>query len=341
MWGTNSLSQRYQSNNKISYELGRNTLIQNQANINNNNSNELNLFIQTPIKQLENIQNNNNYNNITPFRFDFNYYFGNLWSAGHIPNNQLLEQNINLSPTQLIKENLFFCKKSIEKSYKLTPISPPIKDNGNSQNNSNNSLNNYNSNTIVVNQNNNNLDNNNKTNEPYNIDNNSNMNINDLTKRNLLEVFNNAKNEQFLNDSHKEKRDSYNAMNKNININNKNELKNEIRKKNCNLQISHQIIFSSPRSIKKPKKLFECSGSTFATSSNKCGYKKRRFRKNNEQLSLLKKFYNEHKYWSKNQIKDISKKIGLKENKVYKWLWDQRNKEIKAAKFVVKKGNDP
>ena len=30
-------------------------------------------------------------------------------------------------------------------------------------------------------------------------------------------------------------------------------------------------------------------------------------------------------------------KISLKENKVYKWLWDQRNKELKATKFVVKK----
>ena len=37
----------------------------------------------------------------------------------------------------------------------------------------------------------------------------------------------------------------------------------------------------------------------------------------NEQILLLKKFYNEHKHWSKNQIKEISQKIGLKENKVF------------------------
>ena len=168
------------------------------------------------------------------------------------------------------------------------------------------------------------------------------MNINELSKRNLLEFFNNAKNDQFLNDNHKEKSVFNNVINRNININSKNELKNEIRKKNSNLQISHAFTFSSPRTINKQKKIFECSGSTFATnSSNKCGFKKRRLRKNNEQLSLLKTFYNEHKYWSKNQIKDLSKKIGLKENKVYKWLWDQRNKEIRATKFVVKKGNTP
>jgi len=341
MWGTNSISQRYQSNNKLSFEIGRNNLIQNQPNLNNNtNQNELNLLYQTPIKQFENIQNNNNCN-ITPFRFDFNYYFGNLWSAGQIPNNQLIEQNINLSPNQMNKENLYFCKKSIEKTYRLTPISQ-LKNSSNSQsqNNSNNSMGNYNNNVNILNPNNENLENN-KINEIYDIDNYNNLNINELSKKNLSELFNNAKNEQFLYDTQKRKNDIINNnAQRNIN-NNRIDLKNEIRKKNCNLQISHQFIFSSPRNIKKPKKIFECSGSTIATNcSNRSNNKKRRFRKNNEQLSLLKKFYNEHKSWSKNQIKEISQKTGLKENKVYKWLWDQRNKEMKLAKFVVKKGNN-
>ena len=341
MWGTNSISQRFQSNNKLSFDIGRNNLIQNQNNINNsNNQKDLNLLYQTPIKQFENLPNNiNNNSNITPFRFDFNYYFGNLWSAGQIPNNQLIEQNINLSPNQINKENFFFLKKSIEKSYKLSPISQ-LKNNSNSQNNSNNSNNSirkYHNNIISLNGNNDNRENNIKINEKNK---NSNLNKNELSKKNLSELFNNAKNEQFL----------YEAQNGNNNINNTNtpyrninntiDLKNEFRKKNCNSQISHQFIFSSPRIIKKPKKLFECSGSTIATNSSvKSANKKRRFRKNNEQLSLLKKFYNEHKYWSKTQIKEISQNIGLKENKVYKWLWDQRNKEMKAAKFVVKKGN--
>ena len=339
MWGTNSISQRLQSNNKLSCDIGRNNLIQNQLNNNNNNNtNELNLLYQTPIKQFENIPNNNNCN-ITPFRFDFNYYFGNLWSAGQIPNNQLIDQNINLSPTQL-KENLFFCKKSIEKSYKISPLSQ-MKNNSNSQNNSN-SLGKYNNNNnIILNQNNENNENNNKMNEVHNM-NKSNMNRNELSKKNLSELFNNAKNEQFLYDAQKGKNEFNNIINtyKNTINNNKIDIKNEIKRKNCNLQISHQFIFSSPRIIKKPKKIFECSGSTVATNSSiKSGNKKRRFRKNNEQLSLLKKFYNEHKFWSKTQIKEISQNIGLKENKVYKWLWDQRNKEMKATKFVVKKGN--
>ena len=239
------------------------------------------------------------------------------------------------------KENLFFYKKSIEKSYRLSPLSQ-LKNNSNSQNNSNNSLGKYN-NVIILNPNNENIENNIKMNEINDPNNSSNLNINELSKKNLSELFNNARNEQFLYDEANGKNEFNNINNSHhINIINSNkiDIKSEIRKKNSNLQISHQFIFSSPRIIKKPKKIFECSGSTIATNSSvKSGTKKRRFRKNNEQLSLLKQFYNEHKYWSKAQIKEISQTIGLKENKVYKWLWDQRNKEMKAIKFVVKKGN--
>ena len=59
--------------------------------------------------------------------------------------------------------------------------------------------------------------------------------------------------------------------------------------------------------------------------------------KNNEQLELLTKFYSENKNWSKKQIKEISEIVGLKENKIYKWLWDKKNKEYMTTKFVVKK----
>ena len=99
-------------------------------------------------------------------------------------------------------------------------------------------------------------------------------------------------------------------------------------------------MFDSPIN-KKPKKIFECSGSTLATNSSKSSTRKRRFRKNSEQLVMLSQFFNEHKHWSKNQIKEISIKTGLKENKVYKWLWDQRNKEYKSTKFIINKKNLP
>ena len=337
MIGGNSYSHPNSSNNKSSGDQGRNNIIFNRQNINNNASNELYLLYQTPRKQFDQVINNQNNNNTTPFQFDFNQHFGNLWSAGHIPNNQLWNQNINFSPSQL--------KKSLEKSYKLTPISLSAKlKNISSQNNSDNSKSNSESNNlnnnIILNANNDARENCQKLNENYDYINSLNNNNNDFSKKNLYELFNSAKNDLFLSDMKKRNNNinNINFINNNNNISGSNNMNEIIKKKNINLQISPQFMFSSPRNIKKSKKIFECSGSTAASNySNKIIYKKRRFRKNNDQLSLLKQFYEENKTWSKSQIKELSQKLSLKENKVYKWLWDQRNKEIKANKFVIKK----
>ena len=339
MIGANSSSHHYSSNNKSSADQGRNNFIFNRQSINyNNNTNELYLLYQTPRKQFDQVINNPNNNNTTPFHFDFNQHFGNLWSAGQIPNNQLWNQNINFSPSQL--------KKSLEKSYKLTPISLSAKlknissqNNSDSDNSKSNSGNNNLNNNLILNINNDNKENGLKLNENLDYINPLNNNNNDFSKKNLYELFNSAKNEHFLSDMKKRNNNNNNTNfinNNNIfSGNNKNEV---VKKKNINLQISPQFMFSSPRNIKKSKKIFECSGSSVATNySNKIIYKKRRFRKNNDQLSLLKQFYEENKTWSKSQIKELSQKLSLKENKVYKWLWDQRNKEIKANKFVIKK----
>ena len=339
MIGANSSSHHYSSNNKSSADQGRNNFIFNRQSINyNNNTNELYLLYQTPRKQFDQVINNPNNNNTTPFHFDFNQHFGNLWSAGQIPNNQLWNQNINFSPSQL--------KKSLEKSYKLTPISLSAKlknissqNNSDSDNSKSNSGSNNLNNNLILNINNDGKENGIKLNENLDYINPLNNNNNDFSKKNLYELFNSAKNEHFLSDMKKRNNNSNNTNfinNNNIfSGNNKNEV---LKKKNINLQISPQFMFSSPRNIKKSKKIFECSGSTAASNySNKIIYKKRRFRKNNDQLSLLNKFYEENKTWSKSQIKELSQRLSLKENKVYKWLWDQRNKEIKANKFVIKK----
>ena len=106
-----------------------------------------------------------------------------------------------------------------------------------------------------------------------------------------------------------------------------NSVKNE-NKNNSNL-------FISPQNKIKYKKIFECSASTNNESLNSLRKKKRRARKNSEQLKYLSLFYHENKHWTKEQIKKISETIGLKENKVYKWLWDQKNKEYKSSKFIV------
>ena len=326
MWGPYSMSQRNQSNNKIIFDNNQKNNSSNNS-VFNSNANELNILYQTPIKQFENIHSSSN-NNTSPFIFDFNHYFGNLWSSGKIPNNQLMQQQMILSPGQMNKDNLPFYKKSIERSYKLSPLSQ-IKD----SNSNSNSISHSNNNNLNLNQNN---INNNPVNYPNSINNPS--NANELSKRNLNELFNNARNDKFLYDENKRR---INNINNNPNIN-----RTIIRHKNYNLQISRQFNYSSPcacaANVNKPKKIFECSGgSSLATNStNRTVNKNKRFRKNNEQITMLKKFYDEHKHWSKIQIREISKKIGLKENKVYKWLWDQRNKEIKSTKFVVKKDNN-
>jgi hypothetical protein len=342
-----------------------------QIDQNKNNINEQGPIYQTPIKQSLNVQGNND----TPLQFDFNFYFGNLWSSGHIPA-QNIEIPINNSVTQHNREtNMLLFKSSLEKSgYKLTPVSE---------------MKNSNINDYGINNNLNNI---------YEND----LNQNEFTKKNLTELFNNAKNDEFLQSSKKGNNTSNNLMenhniyyynnsgNNNIiipnNINNpnlafnnvnnniqnnmdyddedeynkennkniingqniinrnyenkklNNNNSNNFNKNENNFNSKGEEMFNSPIN-KKPKKIFECSGSTLATNSSKSSTRKRRFRKNSEQLVMLSQFFNEHKHWSKNQIKEISQRTGLKENKVYKWLWDQRNKEIKSTKFVVNKGN--
>ncbi len=66
---------------------------------------------KTPIKQTL-IQNPNN---STPFNFDFNYFFGTLFSSGK-------KQENNNSPYLQNKDNFFLFKTSLEKSsLKITP----------------------------------------------------------------------------------------------------------------------------------------------------------------------------------------------------------------------------
>ena len=337
-----------------------NNLTQKQVKIEHqkNNIQETVPVYQTPIKQTLNIPRNNE----TPVQFDFNFYFGNLWSSGHIPGHNVeIPMNMNNSVKQNNRENnMLLFKSSMEKSgYKLTPMSE-IK-------NSNNS-------NIIECGLSNNINNINSMNNIYEND----LNQNEFTKKNLTELFNNAKNDEFLQSTKKRinldnninyynngnnynlnntyqinleyiNEDNNNKENKNPNFNpyNPNNPKNtsniSIKSSLSNLSnnnINNEEMFNSPLN-KKPKKIFECSGSTVATNSSKSSSRKRRFRKNNEQLLMLSQFFSEHKHWSKNQIKEISQKTGLKENKVYKWLWDQRNKEFKNTKFIINKKNPP
>ena len=174
----------------------------------------------------------------------------------------------------------------------------------------------------------------------YPINNNNNI-INNIyptftkvTNVQILSDNENNKNNEKENDTKKENINN-NMNNNTLNIKNFSKLKKD---ENANISI---IIHNNSTNDKNNNKkvLFECSESNGALNniSAKTLLKKKRLRKNNQQLGLLSKFYSENKNWTKKQIKEISESIGLKENKIYKWLWDQKNKEYKATKFVVNK----
>ena len=237
---------------------------------------------QTPIKQ----------NTTSKIQFDFNYYFGNLFSSGHLPVPRF--ESLVSSSAQRRENNPFVLRSSTfeKSSFKLNPGSEYRTSNINTSNKVNEDSNTKIENTV--------------------------RHI--FTKKNLNEVFNNAKNENICS------------------LNNNNKYTTKENTTDNKDSISQDFLISSPPKKVNNKKLFECSGSTmFKSTSAKSSQKKRRFRKNYEQLQKLSLFYSENKHWSKNQIKKISEETGLKENKVYKWLWDQKNKEYRNAKFIVNK----
>lgn len=234
---------------------------------------------RTPIKRAPIILNSELTSSPTPFRFDFNFYFGHLFSSGHLPITQALQD----SSQPQRKENYVFFRSSLDKSgYKITPGSE------------------YKVKEKISN-----------SNENVNTQNMENFDGNSM-KKNLNQIFDNAKNDK------NEKKAFEEAKNK----------------------AQATYFFGSPtgkNNQQNSKKIFECSGSTMFNSTDNKLLKKKRFRKNEDQLKRLAKFFKENKEWTKSEIKRISEETGLKDTKVYKWLWDQKNKEIKGAKFFVDK----
>ncbi len=72
-------------------------------------------------------------------------------------------------------------------------------------------------------------------------------------------------------------------------------------------------------------------------------------RKNRDQLKALKRAYEECKtLWTKEEQKIIAKKLGLKEQQVYKWCWDQlqkrrvlENGEVQVTQSSSTQGDAP
>ena len=157
------------------------------------------------------------------------------------------------------------------------------------------------------------------------------VNNNNNIINNIYPTITKVTNVQILseNDSQKNKEDKQETKKENISINNNMNKEIEIKEKK---EEENLLNINSNKKV-----IFECSETNGININNKKLLKKKRLRKNNEQLELLTKFYTENKNWSKKQIKEISEIVGLKENKIYKWLWDKKNKEYMATKFVVKK----
>jgi hypothetical protein len=140
------------------------------------------------------------------------------------------------------------------------------------------------------------------------------------------------------------------------------------RKKDRERTHSFKEILNSPEcddkkyltSEKKKRKIFECSDfkiNKFPSCLDNSDYKssiyaptvfstqkkeKKRHRKNSYQMTILQEEYKltKCKDWSKEKISEISLKTGLSENKVYKWFWDQKNKDMYEKKrFWIRSGN--
>jgi hypothetical protein len=99
-----------------------------------------------------------------------------------------------------------------------------------------------------------------------------------------------------------------------------------------------KIIFCSEK--KNPSHMntsAKSSSSEFSTDRKE----RKRLRKSSDQLKFLRETYeeNHNKDWTKEMITEISNMVGLPENKVYKWFWDKKNKEMREKKvFYIESG---
>ena len=259
-----------------------------------------------------------------PVQFGVNVYFGHQkYFSPPVPIPDPYMQNS--------QENIPICilfKNSLAKSgYKLTPEQSVLyKDTYKKHSSINSFYDNFN--FCPINNNN-------------NIINNIYPTFTKVTNVQILSDNESAKVNEKEIDTKKENINSINKINTNRQINLKNfgKLKREENAKISIIINDNNNIDNNKNNNSNKKVIFECSETNGNMSgiNSKTLLKKKRLRKNNQQLGLLSKFYTENKNWTKKQIKEISESIGLKENKIYKWLWDQKNKEYKATKFVVNK----
>ena len=276
--------------------------------------------------------------NPSSIQFGFNFYFNNVRSSPFTPMNSpkghknfnIINNNFN---QKKIPISLLF-KSSLEKSGYQISYKQTIINNNEYYNDYNNINNNYDESSffnIPININ-------------YPINNNNALN-------NIHPTIVNVSNVKILSNSNitelpKDKINEKNIDNKkeNIDFDILNSIIKKDKKVECEIKAKNSVI--DTKEIKdnsfnnKTKVFFECSENN-KSNSLKNFLKKKRFRKDSEQIIILSKFYNEHKNWTKTEIKEISKNTGLKEKKIYKWLWDKKNKDFNnTTKFIINKTNN-
>jgi hypothetical protein len=204
-----------------------------------------------------------------------------------------------------------------------------------------------------------------KNEEAVNFDNN-------LTKKNLNTIFdkNDVKTKQiddgYINHQNFNEFNYYNMLQKKTERDeNEAEVEYEfIRKESMSGFSFKEKIMMSPKDEKpeknysevknwstNKKKIFQCSDQKDLNLSNVKSTttlhstekkEKKRLRKSSDQLKALKDLYNNSasKEWNKEIISEFSSEIGLPENKIYKWLWDKKNKVSSEKKlFYIQNGN--
>jgi len=64
---------------------------------------------------------------------------------------------------------------------------------------------------------------------------------------------------------------------------------------------------------------------------------KKRKRKSNTQLKVLKLELEKETFWDKEKITQVSRSTGLSESQVYKWFWDQKKKKTEFNRECIER----
>ena len=247
--------------------------------------------IQTPIKQVQNSQIVTS----SQDNFNFNFYFGHLFSPGKLPSSQV-ESLENVASNTSKKEVNFFPQSSFDKgAFDLSSFSD-FRDLKFGRSNENF---NYQNQLLPMGRQMNSFKGNTQFNSFIPV-----VQNNPYEKKNLSSVFHQLQ---------------------------------ENNQKKVSTPEKQKFKVEKTEPSKKSSKIFSLYENQSSQSKNSKFSNRKRYRKNQEQLKILANYFKEKETWNKEEIRQISLDTGLKVPKVYKWLWDQKNKKLTKSMFYVKK----